>query len=362
MVEVELQNLSLVDSTEETPRRPGACSRSSRRRTTTLEAPARWRTRVDDVGRREVPARAGRRRGAAAGRPRRARVAPGRAGVAVAEPKLREYRRKRDPKKTAEPFASGRKRGKKPLFVVQRHDARRLHYDFRLERDGVLASWAVPKGIPLEPGLQHLAVHVEDHPLELRDLRGRDPEGRVRRGHGRDLGHGHVRGPRGEAERRSHGAARGTEARRDLGPRPGEARRRREELAAHPQARGGNRAGGPAAQVRADARDPRGDERDAARRRVGVRDQVGRLPHRRAGRRRRGSAPHPQGPGLHAALRQGREGARQGAQDPRLRGRRRGVRARRERAPELLRDAAGEGRARRSSTTCSTCSRWTASR
>ena len=95
----------------------------------------------------------------------------------MAEPKLREYRRKRDPKKTAEPFASGRKRGKKPLFVVQRHDARRLHYDFRLERDGVLASWAVPKGIPLEPGLQHLAVHVEDHPLSYATFEGEIPKG-----------------------------------------------------------------------------------------------------------------------------------------------------------------------------------------
>ena len=169
-------------------------------------------------------------------------------------------------------------------------------------------------------------------PAQLRDLRGRDPEGGVRRRHGRDLGHGHLRGPRGEAQRRSHGAARGTEARRDLGSRPGEARRRREELAAHPQARGRSCAGGLAEQVRADARDPRGDEPDAARRWLGVRDQVGRVPHRRAGRGRRGPASHPQGPGLHAALRQGREGARQGAQDPRLRDRRRGVRARRERA------------------------------
>jgi bifunctional non-homologous end joining protein LigD len=94
----------------------------------------------------------------------------------VAEAKLREYRRKRDPKKTAEPFTSGRK-GKKPLFVVQRHDARRLHYDLRLERDGVLASWAVPKGIPLEPGLQHLAVHVEDHPLSYATFEGEIPKG-----------------------------------------------------------------------------------------------------------------------------------------------------------------------------------------
>ncbi len=89
---------------------------------------------------------------------------------------LREYERKRDRKQTPEPFG-GRKRGKQPIFVVQRHDARRLHYDFRLERGGVLLSWAVPKGVPLEPGEQHLAVHVEDHPLEYATFEGEIPKG-----------------------------------------------------------------------------------------------------------------------------------------------------------------------------------------
>src|SRR5437870_2640095 len=91
-------------------------------------------------------------------------------------PKLAEYRKKRDPKKTPEPFG-GRKRGQAPIFVVQRHDARRLHYDFRLERNGALASWAVPKGVPLEPGQQHLAVHVEDHPLDYASFEGEIPKG-----------------------------------------------------------------------------------------------------------------------------------------------------------------------------------------
>jgi bifunctional non-homologous end joining protein LigD len=92
-------------------------------------------------------------------------------------PELREYARKRDPKQTPEPFGSKRPRGKAPIFVVQRHDARRLHYDFRLERDGALASWAVPKGVPLEPGQRALAVHVEDHPLEYATFAGEIPQG-----------------------------------------------------------------------------------------------------------------------------------------------------------------------------------------
>jgi bifunctional non-homologous end joining protein LigD len=90
--------------------------------------------------------------------------------------KLAEYKRKRDPKKTPEPFG-GKKKGSEPIFVVQRHDARALHYDFRLERNGALASWAVPKGIPLEPGQRSLAVHVEDHPLEYATFEGEIPKG-----------------------------------------------------------------------------------------------------------------------------------------------------------------------------------------
>jgi bifunctional non-homologous end joining protein LigD len=91
--------------------------------------------------------------------------------------KLSEYERKRDRRQTPEPFGARGGSAKAPIFVVQRHDARRLHYDFRLERDGVLASWAVPKGVPLEPGEQHLAVHVEDHPLEYGSFEGEIPQG-----------------------------------------------------------------------------------------------------------------------------------------------------------------------------------------
>ena len=95
-------------------------------------------------------------------------------------PPLESYKKKRDPKKTPEPFGGKRGRGKakdKPIFVVQRHDARRLHYDFRLEEKGVLLSWAVPKGVPMRRGDRRLAVHVEDHPLEYATFEGQIPAG-----------------------------------------------------------------------------------------------------------------------------------------------------------------------------------------
>ncbi len=90
--------------------------------------------------------------------------------------KLEAYRGKRDPRKTPEPFG-GSTGGGAPVFVVQRHQARSLHYDFRLERDGALASWAVPKGVPLEVGQKALAVHVEDHPLDYGSFEGEIPKG-----------------------------------------------------------------------------------------------------------------------------------------------------------------------------------------
>jgi bifunctional non-homologous end joining protein LigD len=111
---------------------------------------------------------------------------------------LDAYRRKRDPARTPEPVPAAADPASDPatgpagsaqagpgqagsaaggVFVVQEHHARALHWDFRLERDGVLVSWAVPKGIPDDPGRNHLAVHTEDHPLAYASFEGEIPRG-----------------------------------------------------------------------------------------------------------------------------------------------------------------------------------------
>jgi bifunctional non-homologous end joining protein LigD len=95
---------------------------------------------------------------------------------------LAEYKRKRDFSKTAEPQGAKGKPLPKAVkgasrFVIQKHDASRLHYDFRLEMDGVLKSWAVPKGLPWKQGEKHLAVEVEDHPVDYATFEGIIPKG-----------------------------------------------------------------------------------------------------------------------------------------------------------------------------------------
>ena len=100
------------------------------------------------------------------------------ATIATMGDRLDEYRRKRDAKRTPEPVPERRPTAAgDDTFVIQQHHARSLHWDLRLERGGVLVSWAVPRGVPRDPARNNLAVQTEDHPMEYRDFHGEIPAG-----------------------------------------------------------------------------------------------------------------------------------------------------------------------------------------
>ena len=301
-------------------------------------------------------------------------------GARPADVALETYRRKRDFSATDEPAGTDR-RGHGDAFVVQKHAARRLHYDLRLEIGDALASWAVTRGPSLVPGDKRLAVHVEDHPLDYADFEGEIPKGQYGGGEvivwdrGRWEPEGDpVRGlKKGRLDFTLEGAKlKGRWHLVRMGAKRGEKRenwllikgsdeaarseadpdileeepesvisgRTVEDIAAGRQAARkppAKRAGKPRQSQRgiprlhpAGARDP--EAQGAGWRRLGARDQVRRLPAAGADPRRQGEALDPERPGLDRPLRRGTHRRPRGAalqdRDPRRRARGRGRRRR----------------------------------
>jgi len=104
----------------------------------------------------------------------------GGACMAAKKDQLKEYKQRRNLKKSPEPkgkVSKSKKKAKVPIFVIQKHDASHEHYDLRIEIDGVLKSWAVPKGPSFDPKIKRLAVPTDDHPMEYADFEGVIPKG-----------------------------------------------------------------------------------------------------------------------------------------------------------------------------------------
>ena len=213
--------------------------------------------------------------------------------------RLTKYRSMRDAAKTPEPVPKSKPAtGQGNTFVIQEHHARRLHYDFRLERDGVLVSWAVPKNLPETTSVNHLAVHTEDHPLEYGGFEGSIPKGEY--GAGKviiwDSGTYEAEKFNDSAEKK-RGSHRQPARQPNLGPLRADSDQRRPVAGAPDEGSESLRL----RRDRSDARDARfGGEPEG--RPVGFRGQVGRIPAAGGGRPRRGAAAVAQRPRRHQGI------------------------------------------------------------